>query len=203
MTEMHFAWVTEYGYPAIFVLLMLGIIGVPVPDETLLAFTGYLAFKQSLALGPALLTGFLGSACGISVSYGLGRTLGFYVIGRWGRWLHVNPEQLQQVRRWYERRGKYTLVVGYFIPGVRHLTAYLAGSSQLPGRTFVLFAWTGSLLWSASFILLGYLLGEEWKSMMASLHKGLILGATVLVAVLVTMFWLWRRRSVPPETEER
>ena len=194
MTEMHFAWVTEYGYPAIFALLMLGIVGVPVPDEALLVFTGYLVFKQSLALVPAILTGFLGSACGISVSYGLGRTLGFYVTRRWGRWLHVDAQELEKVRRWYERRGKYALVVGYFIPGLRHLTAYLAGSSRLSVHTFVLFAWTGGLLWSVSFILLGYLLGEEWKATMASVHRGLILGALLVLLALLGAFWRWRKR---------
>jgi len=195
MTEMHLAWVTLYGYPAVFALLMLGIVGVPVPDETLLAFTGYLVFKHSLAPGPALLTAFSGSACGISVSYGLGRTLGLYVIRRFGGWLHVDARTLEQVRRWYQVRGKYALVVGYFIPGVRHLTAYLAGSSQLPLRTFVLYAWTGGLLWSSSFIGLGYLLGEEWKTVMAGMHRGLILGATLVLLALVAAFGLWRRRT--------
>jgi membrane protein DedA with SNARE-associated domain len=38
------AWITEYGYAAIVGLLMLGIVGLPVPDETLLTFTGYLVF---------------------------------------------------------------------------------------------------------------------------------------------------------------
>jgi len=43
MTEVHLAWVTEYGYPAIFALLMLGIVGVPVPDEALLVLLLLLA----------------------------------------------------------------------------------------------------------------------------------------------------------------
>jgi membrane protein DedA with SNARE-associated domain len=38
-------WISQYGYVGIFSLLMLGIIGVPVADEALLAFSGYLVFK--------------------------------------------------------------------------------------------------------------------------------------------------------------
>ncbi len=184
MVEMHFAWVAHYGYPAIFALLMLGIVGLPVPDETLLAFTGYLVFRHDLAPVPAVLSAFLGSACGISVSYGLGRTLGLYVIRRFGRWLHVDAGKLNEVRRWYERRGKYALLVGYFIPGVRHLTAYLAGASQLPVRVFAVFSWTGALLWSAGFMTLGYLLGEEWRGMTVRMHHGLILSGALVFAVL-------------------
>ena len=46
-------WISHYGYPAIFCLLMLGIVGLPVPDETLLTFTGYLIFSHHLKLAPA------------------------------------------------------------------------------------------------------------------------------------------------------
>ena len=40
-----FAWIAQYGYGAIFVLLMLGVVGLPVPDETLLVYCGYLISK--------------------------------------------------------------------------------------------------------------------------------------------------------------
>lgn len=42
--DLGFEWITHYGYVAIFVLLMLGIVGLPVPDEALLTFVGYLSF---------------------------------------------------------------------------------------------------------------------------------------------------------------
>ena len=61
-------WIVRHGYGAIFLLLMLGIIGIPVPDETLLVFAGYLSSKGTLRLEPTILTAFLGSACGISVA---------------------------------------------------------------------------------------------------------------------------------------
>ncbi len=68
--------IIDYGYPGLFVLLMLGIVGLPVPDETLLAFAGYLVFQGKLSPVPTLLASFLGSACGISLSYFLGASPG-------------------------------------------------------------------------------------------------------------------------------
>ena len=41
MEQQILAWITQYGYLAIFAGLMFGIVGLPVPDETLLTFTGY------------------------------------------------------------------------------------------------------------------------------------------------------------------
>jgi membrane protein DedA with SNARE-associated domain len=120
-TIMH--WMAHYGYLALFGLLMLGIVGLPVPDETLLTFAGYLIFRGKFALLPTLAAAFFGSVCGMSLSYGLGRTLGRALVERLGHWLHLPPEGLDSVEAWYHRRGTYVLLCGYFLPGVRHLTA--------------------------------------------------------------------------------
>jgi membrane protein DedA with SNARE-associated domain len=187
-------WVAHYGYVGIFGLLMLGIVGLPIPDETLLMFTGYLIFKHELEPLPAFAAGFLGSICGISVSYALGRMLGLYLVTRLGHFLHIEPEALEQVRAWYERKGKYGLVISYFIPGIRHLAAYVAGSSRLSLPVFATFAYLGGLLWSSSFISIGYVLGDEWEQISVSLHRYLLIGAGVITVVIAIGFILMRRR---------
>jgi membrane protein DedA with SNARE-associated domain len=192
--ETVFGWVAHYGYVGIFGLLMLGIVGLPVPDETLLMFAGYLIFKHELEPLPAFAAGFLGSICGVTVSYALGRLLGLYLVARLGRVLHLEPAHLDRVRAWYERKGKYGLVIGYFIPGIRHLAAYVAGSSGLPLPVFAIFAYLGGLLWSGSFISIGYVLGDEWEQMSASIHRYLLLGAGIAAVVIVVGFLLTRRR---------
>jgi membrane protein DedA with SNARE-associated domain len=188
-------WVAHFGYMGIFGLLMLGVVGLPIPDETLLMFAGYLIFRHELEPLPAFAAGFLGSICGITVSYALGRLLGPYLVTRLGRILHVKPAQLDQVRTWYERKGKYGLVISYFIPGIRHLAAYVAGSSQLPLPVFATFAYLGGLLWSSSFIGIGYVLGDEWEQMSASIHRYLLLGAGIAAVVIVISFILMRHRQ--------
>jgi membrane protein DedA with SNARE-associated domain len=187
-------WVAHYGYVGIFGLLMLGIVGLPIPDETLLMFTGYLISKHELEPLPAFAAGFLGSICGITVSYALGRMLGLYLVTRLGHFLHIEPEALEQVRAWYERKGKYGLVISYFIPGIRHLAAYVAGSSRLSLPVFATFAYLGGLLWSGSFISIGYVLGDEWRQMSVSLHRYLLIGAGVITVVIAIGFILMRRR---------
>jgi len=190
-----FGWIAHYGYVGIFGLLMLGIVGLPIPDETLLLFTGYLIFKHELEPLPAFASGFLGSICGISVSYALGRTLGLYLIARVGHMLHITPDKLDHVRVWYERHGKYGLVISYFIPGIRHLAAYVAGSSKVPLPVFVPFAYLGGFLWSSSFITIGYLLGDEGQQMSAAIQRYLLLGAVIATVALAVSVVVWRRRS--------
>lgn len=193
--DLFFGWIAQYGYGALFALLMLGVVGLPVPDETLLLFAGYLAFKQQLAVFPTLVAAFLGSVCGISLSYGLGRTVGTYLVKTLGHLVGVDAEQLDQVRAWYARRGKYALFFGYFLPGVRHLTAVVAGSSKLSPTVFALFAYSGALLWSLSFLTAGYLLGEEWSRFSATIHRGLVLVAVISLAGLAVWFLAVRKKQ--------
>jgi membrane protein DedA with SNARE-associated domain len=189
-------WISQYGYAAIFALLMLGIVGLPVPDEILLTFVGYLSFKGDLHLAPALITAFLGSACGISFSYGLGRLVGLRMATRLGSMSHLQPEHLAEAQRWVRNWGKYALVVGYFIPGVRHLVGIIAGASMLPIGVFARFAYAGALLWSGSFVALGYEMGEQWSVVSAFLHRTLVPAAILVVLALGSiLFVAYRRRS--------
>jgi membrane protein DedA with SNARE-associated domain len=188
-------WISDYGYFGIILLLMFGIIGVPVPDEWLLMFTGFLVHRGTLSLVPAVAAGFVGSACGITVSYGLGRTLGVVLVRRYGWLVHLDERKLKKVEGWYDRIGKWALLIGYFLPGVRHLTAFVAGTSSLRYPVFGLFAYIGALFWVSCFVSLGFIFGEEWRTVADWIRHNhwIISGAVVLL--LVAWFLLWRLRS--------
>ena len=127
MLETALQLVSQYGDLALFFLLVFGIIGLPIPDETLLTFAGYLIFKGHLHFPTTLAAAFAGSVCGITGSYLIGRTGGLYVIHKYGRYVHITPERLDYVHAWFERVGRWGLFFGYFIPGIRHFTAIIAG----------------------------------------------------------------------------
>jgi membrane protein DedA with SNARE-associated domain len=140
---------------------------------------------------------FLGSVCGITLSYGLGRLLGLHVIQRLGPVLHLRPEHLAETQRWFEHWGKYVLIIGYFVPGVRHLTGIVAGASKLSPVVFARFAYSGALVWSSSFITLGYLMGEEWKHMSQQFHLVLVIGATLVLLGLAVASLVIGQRTKP------
>jgi membrane protein DedA with SNARE-associated domain len=196
------AWITQYGYVAIFCLLVLGIVGLPVPDETLLTFTGYLVFKQHLTLPLAFAATLGGSASGITISYWLGRTFGLKLIHRYGRYLRIREEHVNQAHAFFERAGHWSLTFGYFVPGVRHFTAYAAGIAGLEAPTFGLFAYSGAVLWVSAFLALGYFLGDRWEAVEKEIHHYLLavsIGAALVVAAYLV--WRWRRR--PPAAQQR
>jgi membrane protein DedA with SNARE-associated domain len=185
-------WIAQYGYFGLCSLLMLGIIGLPVPDETLLTFSGYLISVHKLSFPLTIFSAIFGSLAGITISYFLGRSLGLYLLLHYGKYIFVTPEKLDKVHTWFTKRGKWTLFIGYYIPGIRHLTAYTAGASKLELPTFILFAWSGGILWSITFILLGYTLGTHWHRVVERLQQNILLGSIALV-VLAAFAWFLKK----------
>jgi len=190
-------WIAEYGYAAIVGLLMLGIVGLPVPDETLLTFTGYLVFRGTFRLPLAFAACLAGSGCGITVSYLLGRTFGLKLIHRYGRYLRIREDHVEKAHAWFRRAGHWSLTLGYFIPGVRHLTAYAAGMSDLEAPQFALFAYSGACLWVSAFLTLGYFLGDRWEAVEHNIHRYLVY-LTLAGIIAVSAYLIWRKRRPQP-----
>lgn len=203
MEQQVLAWITHYGYIAIFLCLVCGIVGLPVPDETLLTFTGFLVYKGNFSLPLALGAALAGSLSGITVSYTLGRTFGMKLIHRYGRYMHITEEHVEKAHAWFEKVGHWGLTFGYFVPGVRHLTAYAAGMSELEPGQFVLFAYPGGFLWVSTFLGLGYFLGDRWEAVEKNIEgyfKIIAIGLLILVLAYLVWRYLRKRRSAGKDT---
>jgi membrane protein DedA with SNARE-associated domain len=169
-----------------------------VPDETLLTLTGALVFKGKLSLPLAFLAALAGSLCGITLSYTLGRTFGMTLIRRYGRYIRVTEEHVEKAHAWFTRVGRWGLTFGYFVPGIRHLSAYAAGMSAVEPSQFALFAYSGGVLWVSVFLSLGYFLGDRWQAVEGHIEhylKAVGLGLLILAAGYLTWRIVRARRS--------
>ncbi len=195
MLELILQFVSSYGYIAIYALLMFGIVGLPVPDEMMLVFCGYLVSHGHLRPVATLAVAAFGSISGITTSYLIGRTLGLGVVHKYGRYVHLTEKRLDFVHSWFDRIGHWVLFVGYYIAGVRHFTAILAGTSCLEFRTFALYAWSGAIVWVSSFLAIGYFFGEHWREVAELLHRNtLLISAVVGLLAIAYALWWWKRR---------
>jgi membrane protein DedA with SNARE-associated domain len=182
--------IAQYSYWGIFFSLGLGIVGLPIPDETLMAYVGFLVFEGKLNYALAIIVAFAGTSFGITVGYFIGRLSDKLLLKKYSEKIRINPEHIQNAEQFYKRYGKLALCIGYFIPGVRHLTAILAGISHMPYRTFALFAYAGGFLWTVVFINMGYLLGNSWHRFSGYSNRFIIpLAATALVVTFFAIYF--------------
>jgi membrane protein DedA with SNARE-associated domain len=184
-------WVSHYGALALFGLLALGVVGLPIPNETLLTLAGALARKGQLSLIPTLVAACAGNVLGVTLSYAIGRFAGDHYLKRRMR------KGMQTLERWFEQIGKWALVFGYFVPGIRHVTAIGAGSSGLPFPVFASYAYGGAILWTVLFFGIGYFIGAHLPASLEDVHnKALLLG--LAGALLVAAYEVFRRHSAKP-----
>lgn len=196
MLETVILWITEYGYVALFFLLMLGIVGLPIPDETIMVFSGYLIQRGTFHAAPTWITAFGGSVCGITLSYLIGRKLGMPFVLRYGKYIHFTPARLELVLKWFNRVGHWALFVGYYIAGVRHFSAVVAGTSGLRWPSFALYAYGGAAVWVTTFLTIGYYVGEKWAVMAEHVHHNLTWVSVVVLSLAgaYLLYRWWRNR---------
>ncbi len=191
-------WISRYGLQAIFGLQVLGIVGLPVPDELMLTLAGTLVRAGRLPAAGTLVAAACGAMTGITVSYLAGRYIGLAALRKV---VHIPDEPLRRVERWFHRSGGWLLTFGYFIPGVRHVTAIAAGSSGLGYGTFAAFAYPGAVFWSSFFVTTGYVLGDRWRSAFQAIAGNVRLAGVVAAAAyglylaFVAARWYRRRNS--------
>jgi len=191
----------QYGYVALFALLALGIVGLPVPDETLMTIVGSLTTYGPLSFPGALAVSFFGAMTGMLVSYTLGKKVGKPFLYAVGKWVKLSPGKLGKAEHWFCRYGLWTVSFGYFVPGVRHFTCYLAGISGVPLWRYLLFAGSGAFVWCLVFLTIGRFIGENWEAILGILHHYLgeaILVVLILAALGAYLYFRFRKGGTTP-----
>ena len=148
----------HWGYVAIFVVVVLGNVGLPVPEETVLVLAGYLVREGVLRLPLTLSVGVLSAAAGDNVGYWIGRRLGRPTIERYGARVGITRDRLETIEGFVTRYGALGVFAARFIPGVRVLGGPLAGAGGLRALPFVIANLLGALVYVPYAVGIGYAL---------------------------------------------
>ncbi len=188
--------IEHYGYFGIIVILIGGIVGLPLPDEVFLTYVGYSVYRESLGHIPALVSALIGAMGGITLSYYIGRRFGLPLLQKYGPKIHITEQKIEFTKKMFMKVGPFLLIAGYFIPGVRHLTAYIAAINNYPYRKFAFFAYTGAFIWTFTFITLGKVLGEKWRLVGYYLSHYSMYVILLFVLVMLIIYYLFKKRNV-------
>lgn len=149
-------FILHYGYFAVYFFLALGIFGLPLPDELVVAFIGHLTSTGTLNFPIALIITILGVMSGTVFTYALGRNIGKPLLIRYGKWVSLSSNRLKRVDRWFEKYGPWAVTLGYFVPGMRHIICYLSGSAGMDMRRYLIFAAIGTGVSTVICLSIGY-----------------------------------------------
>lgn len=182
----------QYGYIVLFAALALELLAFPLPGEALMGYCGVLIFQGKLNWILSIIAASAGAAFGITASYWIGRLLGIPFFRKYGHYVHLGPDKIENISSWFERFGNKLLILAYFIPGVRHITGYFSGITKISYSRFALNAYIGSILWTSTFISLGKVLGPKWELYSSYVKKYLIIGS-IIFAIILTLIYILKK----------
>ncbi|WP_249018882.1 DedA family protein [Conexibacter sp. S30A1] len=186
----------NYGYLAVFGLVLLEDFGVPVPGETVLILAAVYAGSDRLNVWLVGLLAFWGAVIGDNIGFAIGRFGGRLLVDRYGRYVLLTPERLDRVTAFFERRGAIVIVVARFVEGLRQANGIIAGTTEMHWARFVAFNALGALLWVAVWVSVGYFSGSHITSIYnTALRYDLYFASAVGVLLVLYVARHLRRRS--------
>lgn len=190
----------QHGYAWVFAALLAESIGFPVPAAIALVAAGAGVASHTLWGPSVLLAAMFALLIGDSAQFWLGRYTGWALLGFLCR-LSMNPEtcMLRSAESFY-KRGKATLVIAKFIPGVNTMAAPLAGSMKMRFEQFLRLDFAGALLYSVTYLSVGFLSRNFLAATLNSFHAAgrvmeVVLTAVLLVYVLYRLAQLLKYRE--------
>jgi len=178
------AWIAAYGPWAVFVLVGLESMGVPLPGETaLVAAAVYAGTGHDLNIIEVVLAATAGAIIGDNLGYEVGRAIGFPLLLRFGPRIRLDERRLKLGQYLFSRYGGAIVFFGRFVALLRALAALLAGANRMPWLRFFVFNATGGAFWASIFGFGAYWLGSSIHRLSAPLGIGLFILAVIGVAI--------------------
>jgi membrane protein DedA with SNARE-associated domain len=188
------AYLAQYGYWAVVIVLLLENAGLPVPGETILLMASFLAYSERrLSLPWIIVAGICAATAGDNLGFALGNYGGRALLNRYGKKFLIRPATMSRGERLFQRYGAATILFARFIAGVRIIAGPLAGVLRMEWRRFALFNFLGAVLWVSVISSAGYFFGKHWDELVRMVGRTDLAVLAGVLIVVGLMWWKGRR----------
>jgi membrane-associated protein len=179
------------GYAAVFALVAIETMGIPVPAETALITAALLAHSGQMDIVTLIVVAAAAAILGDNVGFAIGRRFGRRLFLLPGPFLHHRERALEVGEPFFAKHGPKAVFLGRWVAGLRIASAWLAGMNLMHWPTFLFWNALGGIAWATSVGLSIYLLGHAAENAVSTVGAA----ALGLVGALVVAFavWRWRR----------
>jgi membrane protein DedA with SNARE-associated domain len=181
--------IQSYGYYAVFALIALESMGVPLPGETaLIAAALYAGTTHHLNIVVLAAVAASAAVIGDNAGYWIGRTGGQRLAERYGRFVRLDRAKLKVGRYMFARHGVKVVFFGRFVAVLRTFAAFFAGVSKMRWSRFLIANAAGGLLWASVFAFGAYALGSAASSVGSTITiVGYVVAGVLTVATIVVV----------------
>jgi membrane protein DedA with SNARE-associated domain len=194
IVELMERWVVEYGYLAIFLLMLAESACIPFPSEVTMLVGGWYSADGSLDFFWVGAAGVVGNLVGSWIAYVGGRTGGREILDRYGRYVFIRRHDIDKAEIWWEKYGEAATFFSRLLPVIRTFISLPAGIARMPFGKFTLYTFLGVIPWTYALTYAGVLVEDNWEKVLDYFDiPTLIIGGLVLLAI--AYFFVKRRRQ--------
>ena len=202
MFESMTVWLVEtisaFGYPGIFLLMMVESSAIPFPSELVMPPAGYLVFQGRMNPWLVVLAGGLGSLAGAYANYHAALYLGRPLLLQYGKFVGLAEEKLEKTEGFFRQHGEISTFIGRLLPVIRQLISIPAGLGRMNHVRFALYTSLGATIWCAVLAWIGYAIGDNQQLIMSLSRQASVwmIGGSVLL-LAGYLYWHKKRRAKP------
>ena len=178
--------IATYGYWAVFALVGLESLGIPLPGETILIAAGtYAGHTHRLSVWAIFAVAAAGAILGDNAGFWIGDKGGYRLLRRYGHYVRVDEAKMKIGRYIFDRHGGKVVFFGRFVSVLRTYAAFLAGTNRMRWRSFLVYNATGGIVWAAIYAFVSYAVGNTLRNVSGTVN--IALGAAAAVAIVTTI----------------
>ena len=182
------ALIKQSPYLGIFVLLFLGDIGLPFPEDTILILSGFFIAQGITQPLPTLLVVYSGLLMTDFSLYLAGRKYGRRVVQHKIFQRIISPDRLSKLEEKFERWGILVVFFGRHLLGVRAQVFLSAGVMRMPAIKFLMADAASAILTVTLMVGIGYLGGNSIEVLKKDMTR--IEHVAVVLLILLIMSWI-------------
>lgn len=204
LTQVLVEWISSLPTVSIYAVFLavayLENIIPPIPGDVLVAFAGYLAAEQVIAVAPVYLLTTIASVFGFMSLYAVGSRWGTQISETPGRlWLlrYIDIKYIEKVRGWMQRWGQGVILANRFLAGTRSVISLTAGISHTNVRWTTFNSLISSALWNGILIGFGWFVHSNWEIIghYLSIYSRIILAGILLFILVRIALYYWRKSA--------
>lgn len=187
-------FMTDWGYMALFAIMLLENMNIPIPSEIVLGFAGFLVSRGIFGFWTTVLVGTAAGLIGSLLSYWMGAKGGREILLRFSTKGGITTKKLIAADSWFNNYGGMAVFTGRLLPGIRTFISLPAGIAQYSLPHFIFYTILGTVPWTIFLVYIGSELGDNWQTLL-DYKMEILLGSALLVSLFLFLFWFFRRKK--------
>ena len=192
--EFIISFLSEWGYLALFICMVLENMNIPIPSEIILGFAGFLVSQDIFSFWPTVIIGTAAGITGSVVSYYMGARGGRDMILKHTAKGGLGARKMIAAKDWFENYGAIAVFTGRLLPGVRTFISLPAGIAQFPLPEFIILTILGTLPWTIFLVYVGSELGHNW-TMILDYKLEIAAACAAISACIGLAYYIYHKRK--------